>query len=190
MSCAPCSRGLCGGRMWALLALAALVAAWCWARRTAALVSASAPLLREAHKILLVTAHPDDEAFFFTPTIVSILKHQPNSVISLLCLSSGACIDVDSVVFTIFEGMPPDSVLSVRRSCALCAHNSSCKTVQLLRTPSCRYLPHKAACLSLMIRTAGGPGIPLWSRSTSQRRRRGLVRTLCDDPTTMLVDRP
>jgi N-acetylglucosaminylphosphatidylinositol deacetylase len=26
-------------------------------------------------RILLVTAHPDDEAFFFAPTILSLLKH-------------------------------------------------------------------------------------------------------------------
>lgn len=76
--------------MWSsLLAALLLLALWRWARRSAAIAATSASLLQGPHKILLVTAHPDDEAFFFTPTVVAIMQQQPRSEISLLCLSSG-----------------------------------------------------------------------------------------------------
>lgn len=76
--------------MWSvLLGALLLLALWRWAWRSATIAATSASLLQGPHKILLVTAHPDDEAFFFTPTIVAIMQQQPRSEISLLCLSSG-----------------------------------------------------------------------------------------------------
>ena len=38
-------------------------------------------------RVLLVTAHPDDECMFFAPTIRNILKQ--NGSLELLCLSTG-----------------------------------------------------------------------------------------------------
>ncbi|KAI5479448.1 N-acetylglucosaminylphosphatidylinositol deacetylase [Pseudohyphozyma bogoriensis] len=46
------------------------------------------PGILEARSILWVIAHPDDEAFFFTPTILKLLA-QPDVQGSLLCLSRG-----------------------------------------------------------------------------------------------------
>ena len=40
-----------------------------------------------AEQILLVIAHPDDEAMFFTPAILELSKH---NIIHLLCLSNGS----------------------------------------------------------------------------------------------------
>jgi N-acetylglucosaminylphosphatidylinositol deacetylase len=37
--------------------------------------------------VLLVTAHPDDEAMFFSPTILSLTRHRVP--VALLCLSNG-----------------------------------------------------------------------------------------------------
>ena len=42
----------------------------------------------KSQNILLVTAHPDDEAMFFAPTILS-LSRKPSLGLYHLCLSSG-----------------------------------------------------------------------------------------------------
>jgi len=48
---------------------------------------------RDVKRALLVVAHPDDEAMFFTPTIQS-LQGQCSSIV-ILCLSNGeAVLDV------------------------------------------------------------------------------------------------
>lgn len=39
--------------------------------------------------IVLVTAHPDDESMFFTPTILELTKHDYNNEFHLLCFSNG-----------------------------------------------------------------------------------------------------
>lgn len=39
--------------------------------------------------ILIVTAHPDDESMFFTPTIIELAKRNYNNTLHLLCLSNG-----------------------------------------------------------------------------------------------------
>ena len=39
-------------------------------------------------KVLLITAHPDDECLFFGPTLLTFLKAAPENVY-LLCLSVG-----------------------------------------------------------------------------------------------------
>lgn len=41
-----------------------------------------------AKRVLLVTAHPDDESMFFGPTILSLIRRK-NCKIYLLCLSNG-----------------------------------------------------------------------------------------------------
>lgn len=40
-------------------------------------------------RVLLVTAHPDDECLFFAPTILSLQKNSPSSELCSLCLSVG-----------------------------------------------------------------------------------------------------
>jgi N-acetylglucosaminylphosphatidylinositol deacetylase len=46
-------------------------------------------------RVLLVTAHPDDESLFFAPTVISLLSHKkknkatPCVEVYLLCLSTG-----------------------------------------------------------------------------------------------------
>lgn len=39
-------------------------------------------------RVLVVTAHPDDEVMFFGPTILHFTNH-PNTTVYLLCLSTG-----------------------------------------------------------------------------------------------------
>lgn len=42
----------------------------------------------QCQRVLIVTAHPDDECMFFGPTILSLLK-RPTCRVYLLCLSNG-----------------------------------------------------------------------------------------------------
>ncbi len=42
---------------------------------------------KSAHRVLLVTAHPDDETIFFSPTISGLIA--ANKHVYLLCLSTG-----------------------------------------------------------------------------------------------------
>ena len=44
------------------------------------------PRVLDRKRILLVTAHPDDECMFFSPTLVHLSK---TAQVHLLCLSSG-----------------------------------------------------------------------------------------------------
>jgi len=48
--------------------------------------TATSPVPLDNNKVLLVTAHPDDECMFFAPVI---LKY--SNTIFLLCLSNGMC---------------------------------------------------------------------------------------------------
>ena len=50
--------------------------------------SAAVSALR-GHNILVVVAHPDDEAMFFGPTLVAITKHAAQNSVGILCLSNG-----------------------------------------------------------------------------------------------------
>jgi len=43
-------------------------------------------------RILLLIAHPDDEAMFFAPTLLALTQPQLGNHVKILCLSSGMCI--------------------------------------------------------------------------------------------------
>lgn len=48
-------------------------------------------LPHNSSRVLLVTAHPDDECMFFGPTLIALKKRQ-NCTIYVLCLSQGEII--------------------------------------------------------------------------------------------------
>ena len=47
------------------------------------------PALRQAKNLLIVTAHPDDECLFFSPSILGVLSGNPDTTGGLLVLSTG-----------------------------------------------------------------------------------------------------
>jgi hypothetical protein len=47
------------------------------------------PALRHAENLLIVTAHPDDECLFFSPSVLGVLSGNPDATGSLLVLSTG-----------------------------------------------------------------------------------------------------
>jgi len=51
-------------------------------------LSASFPTLQNK-RILLLIAHPDDEAMFFAPTLLALARPENANHIKILCLSSG-----------------------------------------------------------------------------------------------------
>jgi N-acetylglucosaminylphosphatidylinositol deacetylase len=51
-------------------------------------LSASFPTLRNK-RILLLIAHPDDEAMFFAPTLLGLTRPGNGNHVKILCLSSG-----------------------------------------------------------------------------------------------------
>ncbi|KAH6247295.1 N-acetylglucosaminylphosphatidylinositol deacetylase [Parastagonospora nodorum] len=51
-------------------------------------LSASFPTLRNK-RILLLIAHPDDEAMFFAPTLLGLTRPENGNHVKILCLSSG-----------------------------------------------------------------------------------------------------
>lgn len=46
------------------------------------------PILRNK-RICLVIAHPDDEAMFFSPTVLALTKPEAGNHVKILCLSTG-----------------------------------------------------------------------------------------------------
>ncbi|CBX96532.1 similar to N-acetylglucosaminyl-phosphatidylinositol de-N-acetylase [Plenodomus lingam JN3] len=70
--------------VWASLPVA-LLGFWMY---TSILVSSSFPTLRNK-RILLLIAHPDDEAMFFAPTLLALTQPELANHIKILCLSSG-----------------------------------------------------------------------------------------------------
>jgi hypothetical protein len=46
------------------------------------------PILRNK-RICLVIAHPDDEAMFFSPTVLALTKPDTGNHVKILCLSTG-----------------------------------------------------------------------------------------------------
>jgi N-acetylglucosaminylphosphatidylinositol deacetylase len=51
-------------------------------------LSASFPTLQNK-RILLLIAHPDDEAMFFAPTLLALTRPGNGNHVKILCLSSG-----------------------------------------------------------------------------------------------------
>lgn len=45
--------------------------------------------LAQFRRVLIVTAHPDDECMFFGPTILSLTQRKEPCTVYLLCLSNG-----------------------------------------------------------------------------------------------------
>jgi N-acetylglucosaminylphosphatidylinositol deacetylase len=46
------------------------------------------PTLRNK-RVLLLIAHPDDEAMFFAPTVISLARPELQNHVQILCLSMG-----------------------------------------------------------------------------------------------------
>lgn len=46
--------------------------------------------LAQFRRVLIVTAHPDDECMFFGPTILTLTQRQKPCTVYLLCLSNGS----------------------------------------------------------------------------------------------------
>jgi N-acetylglucosaminylphosphatidylinositol deacetylase len=53
-----------------------------------AYMSSTFPVL-QGKRIVLLIAHPDDEAMFFAPTLISLSRPGLGNHITILCLSSG-----------------------------------------------------------------------------------------------------
>jgi N-acetylglucosaminylphosphatidylinositol deacetylase len=58
-------------------------------------LSLSFPTLQNK-RVLLLIAHPDDEAMFFAPTILSLTRPELGNHVKILCLSSGNYEDFNS----------------------------------------------------------------------------------------------
>lgn len=56
---------------------------------TSYVVRSSLPVLRNKAIILLI-AHPDDEAMFFAPTVLALTRPDLGNHLKILCLSDGA----------------------------------------------------------------------------------------------------
>ncbi len=77
------------------LAIPILVAtAWLY---TAQMSRSSLPNLRNK-SICLLLAHPDDEAMFFSPTLLALTAHEAANHVKILCLSSGLSIVVSNTL--------------------------------------------------------------------------------------------
>jgi N-acetylglucosaminylphosphatidylinositol deacetylase len=51
-------------------------------------LSGSFPTL-QGKRIILLIAHPDDEAMFFAPTLLALTRPEHGNHVRILCLSSG-----------------------------------------------------------------------------------------------------
>ena len=77
--------------LYLVLAIPILITtAWLY---TAQLTSHSLPTLRNK-RICLLIAHPDDEAMFFTPTVIALTTESAGNHVKILCLSSGLLVHV------------------------------------------------------------------------------------------------
>lgn len=55
---------------------------------TVSVVQTRLPTLRNK-RICLLIAHPDDEAMFFSPTVLALTRPETGNHVKILCLSSG-----------------------------------------------------------------------------------------------------
>ena len=58
---------------------------------TAQMTRSSLPSLQNK-RICLLIAHPDDEAMFFSPTVIALTTQEAYNHVKILCLSSGPSI--------------------------------------------------------------------------------------------------
>ena len=79
------------------LAVLLLAASLAWLRVKAA---AGSTLRDVTGRVLLITAHPDDECMFFAPTVLSLGK-SVRAELFLLCLSEGIYVLVVRVLHSI-----------------------------------------------------------------------------------------
>ena len=79
----------------ALAALSLIVPVWLLWYPSGGILSFDSPI-PQAGRVLLVTAHPDDETIFFSPTI-SALRYAGNEVF-LLCFTNGTCRSTNRVL--------------------------------------------------------------------------------------------
>jgi N-acetylglucosaminylphosphatidylinositol deacetylase len=68
-----------------IFTLLVIVSSWLY---TAAITKTKFPRLRNK-RICLLTAHPDDEAMFFAPTLLALTQPELGNHVKILCLSSG-----------------------------------------------------------------------------------------------------
>lgn len=80
-------------------------------------LSRSFPMLR-GKRILLLIAHPDDEAMFFAPTLLELTRPERQNHVKILCLSSGQWPRTAALgrVLTRDQAMPTAWVKQGRRS--------------------------------------------------------------------------
>lgn len=67
-----------------------LTTAWLY---TAQVIRTSLPTLRNK-RICLLIAHPDDEAMFFSPTLLALTASETGNHVKILCLSSGSFMHI------------------------------------------------------------------------------------------------
>jgi hypothetical protein len=84
-------------------------------------LSASFPML-QGKRLLLLIAHPDDEAMFFAPTLLALTRPELGNHVKILCLSSGAFIapkpfpSAFQLTIPVLQAMPMDWATSGRAS--------------------------------------------------------------------------
>jgi hypothetical protein len=67
-------------------------------------LSATFPTLRNK-RILLLIAHPDDEAMFFAPTLLALTRPENGNHVKILCLSSGKWSRAEAVQRRLTSGV-------------------------------------------------------------------------------------
>ena len=72
--------------------LIALTTGWLY---TAQVIRTFLPSLRNK-RICLLIAHPDDEAMFFSPTLLALTAPETGNHVKILCLSSGSFMQINT----------------------------------------------------------------------------------------------
>lgn len=74
-----------------LVVLPAIFILWTLSSTTNSPVAQSFAKLRNK-RICLLIAHPDDEAMFFSPTVLALARPELGNHLKILCLSTGMCV--------------------------------------------------------------------------------------------------
>ena len=90
---------------WLTLLFLPLIVGACWLY-TIQVTQKTFPTLRKKRIVLLI-AHPDDEAMFFAPTVLALTVPELGNHIKILCLSNG-----------MLDGSPLQSFTSLTHRCA------------------------------------------------------------------------